>query len=525
MWTTLCVVLLFLLLQLPSHPNALTVRHFLHLPLELPVIILLLLLLPGRLIALRLALVMLLALLTFLRLADTGMVLAFQRNFNPVLDLHLLKSGWELSVGTFGWPLALTVATGVAVLFIGLFVLVFHAMGRLARLNGRPRRWTGLVAAGLLLVGVALALTGQSGVVETPLVAELPKRGERLHRAVVDESRFAADLATDDVSVAPDFAALKGRDVILLFVESYGRSWLDAQPYAQTSLPRLAVVGDRFAKAGLSVRSGWVQAPTRGGQSWLAHGAVMSGLWTSSQSRYDAVIASKRLSLNRMFAQAGWHSVAVMPAITRDWPEAAWYGYDQVLAHDDLGYQGQPFEWVTMPDQYTLSAVERLARQDGRDSVVEIALITSHAPWTPVPEVLPWDLIGDGSVFDGTQRAGATPRQVWSDHDTIRAAYSRSLDYSIEIVGQWVARYAGDALVVVLGDHQPAPLVAGEGASAAVPIHFISADTKLLDLLPGRWSAGILPETDLAERSMTELRSLFANCFSTGGCLQPGGES
>ena len=48
-----------------------------------------------------------------------------------------------------------------------------------------------------------------------------------------------------------------------------------------------------------------------------------------------------------------------MPAITLPWPEADWFGYDRVLAARDLGYRGQPFNWVTMPDQFTLAAFER----------------------------------------------------------------------------------------------------------------------------------------------------------------------
>ena len=51
------------------------------------------------------------------------------------------------------------------------------------------------------------------------------------------------------------------------------------------------------------------------------------------------------------------------PAITMDWPEASYYGYDEVFASNDLGYRGKPFNWITMPDQYTLSAFDRLARQ------------------------------------------------------------------------------------------------------------------------------------------------------------------
>lgn len=41
------------------------------------------------------------------------------------------------------------------------------------------------------------------------------------------------------------------------------------------------------------------------------------------------------------------------------------FGYDQIYAADNLGYAGTPFYWVTMPDQYTLSAFQTRERKPG----------------------------------------------------------------------------------------------------------------------------------------------------------------
>jgi len=157
------------------------------------------------------------------------------------------------------------------------------------------------------------------------------------------------------------------------------------------------------ALAGLGFKvTGWSRSPTMGGLSWLAHGTFLSGLWVDNQARYDRLMMSDRRSLNRLFREAGWRTAAIMPAITMDWPEGSYYGYDTIFASDDLGYQGKPFNWVTMPDQYTLVAFDRLVRHAGNDRPVmaEIALISSHAPWTPVPELIDWADVGDGRAFD-----------------------------------------------------------------------------------------------------------------------------
>ena len=94
-------------------------------------------------------------------------------------------------------------------------------------------------------------------------------------------------------------------------------------------------------------------------------------------------------------------------------------GFDAIYNADDLGYQGQPFNWVTMPDQFTLAAFERLelSRPDRAPLVAQIALVSSHAPWVPVPELLPWDTLGDGQEFDQWALSGDPPEVVWRDHD------------------------------------------------------------------------------------------------------------
>ena len=69
---------------------------------------------------LRGAVVLWLALVLLLKIGDFGMYAAFNRRFNPVLDLPLLRSGWDLGSGAVGRWLA---ALGVALLG-GVFGLV-----------------------------------------------------------------------------------------------------------------------------------------------------------------------------------------------------------------------------------------------------------------------------------------------------------------------------------------------------------------------------------------------------------------
>lgn len=275
----------------------------------------------------------------------------------------------------------------------------------------------------------------------------------------------------------------------------------------------------RLQGAGFAVASGWTRSPTVGGLSWLAHGTLLSGLWIDSQARYDRLMESDRASLNRLFRDAGWRTAAVMPAITMDWPESAHFGYDQILAAKDLGYRGRPFNWVTMPDQYTLSAFERLARVPanaaGKPVMAEIALISSHAPWTPVPKLIDWDAVGDGTAFNDQAESGDPPAVVWADHDRVRRQYAETVDYVLHALGEYMLRFGRDAIFVTLGDHQPAALVTGPDASRAVPIHIVSRDHALVQrFIADGFDAGMTPSPEGAEPSMDSIREHLIRQFS-----------
>ena len=111
----------------------------------------------------------------------------------------------------------------------------------------------------------------------------------------------------------------------------------------------------------------------------------------------------------------------------------------------------------------------------------EVDLISSHAPWTRIPRLIPWDDVGDGSVFDRIPAEESTQAALFGDAERARAAYGRSIEYSLRTLFSFVQRYGDDDLVlVVLGDHQPATLVTGQGAGHDVPISVIAHDPKVM---------------------------------------------
>ncbi|WP_135507133.1 sulfatase-like hydrolase/transferase [Roseovarius aestuariivivens] len=516
--------LVFAVLVLPNHPANMRPDALLLFPWELPAVLGLALAF-GRLRGLATTLAIVLLFVIALKGADFAMFLALDRPFNPVLDLFLVKAGVDLLRDSVGGFQAALILGGGATLALLLFVFLRHGLKAWATVE-LPRR-TRLAALAGLIVSVCMIVADTSHDLGYWQANQDPPGTAWTTRLAVERLRktqvVAADLvqfrqeARDDPmdGVANVLDRLEGRDVLIVWIESYGRASFDNPLYAATHTRTLAEAEARIAQLGLGMKSGWLISPTAGGQSWLAHGALASGLWTSNQGRYTAMLASGHKWLFHFARQAGYRTSAVMPAITQAWPESAAMGFDRFFPAADIPYRGPPFNWVTMPDQFTLAVYEDLLPPDDRPDFIQIALISSHAPWTPVPDLLPWNAVRDGRIFDEMAKTGPSPRDLWKDRDAIRDAYRRAVDYALQAVFSHVVRLGEDApLVIVAGDHQAAGFVAGSD-NRDVPVHMIGP-RDLIDLIEAwDWSDGLLPDPEAPVRRMDSFRNDFLRAFSS----------
>jgi hypothetical protein len=207
-----------------------------------------------------------------------------------------------------------------------------------------------------------------------------------------------------------------------------------------------------------------------------------------------------------------------MPANKRRWPAGStFYGYDKIYDRRNVGYRGPGFGLPSMPDQYLLLALHRLelARRHRPPLFAEVDLLSSHAPWTSIPPLIPWEDVGDGSIFDRLPAQESTEDALFGDPDRARAAYGRSIEYSLSAILSFVRRYGDDELVlVVLGDHQPATIITGQGASHDVPISVIAHDPEVLDRIAGwGWQDGLRPSPQAPVWPMDAFRDRFLTAF------------
>jgi hypothetical protein len=531
-WLTTALAGLLVLFALtgPNQVSRLTPWALVRIPVEGLVGVGLILLLPER--ARRVVAVVAgvaLGLLTILKTIDMGFYQVLDRPFDPVLDWPLLGNFVEFlrrSYGRAGSVGAVVVAVALATAAVTLMTL---SVLRLTRLAVRYRTPVARTTAVLGIAWIICAVLGAQIVPDAPLASRSASvlgydRLRHVRTGLQDRKAFARETAVDAFRDTPGdqlLTALRGKDVVLAFVESYGRvAVADLELAPEVG----AVLNDgnrRLRAAGYDSRSAFLTSPTFGGGSWLAHGTLLSGLWIDNEQRDSDLLASDRLTLNGAFRRAGWRTVGVMPGIDKPWPEGAFYGYDQLYTSLNLGYRGPLFNFASTPDQYTLSAFQRAERAAPNHApmMAEIVLLSSHGPWAPLPRLVDWDDIGDGSVYAGMPATGDSPESVLRDRTRVRTAYRQSIEYSLNTLISYVVTYGDDNLVLVfLGDHQPAALVSGEGASHDVPITIVARDRAVLDRISGwGWEDGLKPGPQAPVWRMDSFRDRFLTAFGPAG--------
>src|SRR3954447_17225535 len=171
-----------------------------------------------------------------------------------------------------------------------------------------------------------------------------------------------------------------------------------------------------------------------------------------------------------------------------------------------------------MPDQFALAGPQsrRLGLPRRKPVMVEAELTSSHTPWAPLPTMVGWNDLGDGSLFGSIARAGNTRNEVWPNPNRIRTEYGRSIQYSLTALFSFLENYGTkDTVLVFLGDHQPAPIVTGGDASDDVPVTVVAKDPAVLSQISTwGWQQGLKPGPDAPVWPMESFRDRFLSAFT-----------
>ncbi|MFF4135746.1 sulfatase-like hydrolase/transferase [Streptomyces mirabilis] len=530
-WTTTAVALAVVVVALlmPTQADKVRLAAFVRLPVEAIFGAALLIVLPRKpRIAVAAFAGLGLGALTVVNFLDIGFNEYLGRGFNVVLDWSLFSDALGYLQDTFGKGGALGIAALAVTLVIAVLALTTMSVIRLGNLAARNTETATRTTLVLAIAWVTCAALGVQYAAGIPIASEhtmqaLQFKAEQVRRTLRDEAEFAKIAKKDDFANTPPdqlLTGLRGKDMMITFIESYGRSAIEDPVMAPGVDATLTAENKKLTDAGFAAKSGWLTSATYGGSSWLGHSTFMSGLWISNQQRYRTVTAGERLTLPGAFKKTGaWDTVGVMPGVQKAWPEQNFYGIDKLYDSHKLGYKGPKFSWSTMPDQYALTAFERLVHSKKHDKPLmsTIILTSSHQPWAPIPELVPQDQVGDGSIYDAIEKAGKKPADIITDSTKSKQEYGKSIQYSVSSLINYLVKYGNkNTVLIFLGDHQPIARVSGNHASRDVPVSIVAKDPKVLDKIAAwNWADGLQPKQDTPVWKMNSFRDRFLTAYGS----------
>jgi sulfatase-like protein len=320
----------------------------------------------------------------------------------------------------------------------------------------------------------------ESRLFPAPVTATYTHQVRLLSEALLPSKPLPATPAMDS-----DLALVRGADVFVVFVESYGAAAYDRPEIATPLAASRAVFASAIHDTNRDVMTAYVESPTYGGSSWLAHVSLLSGIEVREAGTNARLLAERRDTLVRAFGRQGFRTVALMPGLRGPWPEGAFYGFDEIYGADRLAYRGPEFGWFAIPDQFSLHRLDAVEvnRAARPPLFVFFPTISPHFPFSPTPPYQPdWRRMSSPDPYDGPDIVRAYAREP--DWEHFAPGYVDSMAYEFALIAGYLRQQATrDVVMVVLGDHQPPALVSGEGASWNVPVHVVAGRRDVLDRL------------------------------------------
>jgi Sulfatase len=447
-------------------------------------------------------------LLAVVRYADVTTPSLFGRPVNLYWDLPQLPRFLWVSAQDHPWWLSLGMLLTTAFALWLLFAAVRLALSTLLKT---------LVPWGLRSFP-AWVLSFVAAVLATAHLAHVPGMGRWVANAVIptyakqlhllwdawSPGRLAYALPpltpTEDALATHGpkvLASLAGRDVTIIFLESFGAMlYDDPQARARTDPARQALQ-DVLTAGGHHVVSGFFSSPTIGGASDLAHLSLLTGVDLTDPRRHDLLLTTSRPTLLHLFRQTGYETFGVYHAVSWPWPEHVYYGFDHYIDGTALNYEGPPITFWKIPDQVALARFEQrhAPTAESAPRLLFFASISSHFPFSPVPPYQPdWQRVLTANPFDVEDlQAVAQQRIDWAN---MRGGYLATVNY----VYQWLTGYfqqpePRETVYVLLGDHQPTANITGERVPWDVPVHVVSRDKLLLERFKALgFSEGLWPD-------------------------------
>jgi len=372
----------------------------------------------------------------------------------------------------------------------------------------QPSRLEGTARVGYAMWLVVMLLTSihAIGLTARPLVAWVSPnfadnivRSRQTYRAIARGIERPAYKELDQIHLPAD----KRPDVLLLLVESYGRLMFTNQDLKTEHLARLTAMEAKLGAAGWHGVSALSRSTVSGGRSWLAEASILLGTPVMHEAVFQHLTANTgRLPNLVSFLDKQGYQTILLAAADRERPgikAANPYRYQHYVDYATLKYRGRPYGWGIVPDQFSLGfAQERLLDKAKGPVFLNAHLMTSHAPWKEIPPLVDdWHTLnaiptvtpvepetkGSTVVLRGLRRyqrgSGQKAWYMGGLNDTLRRDYGNAIDYELTLITDFLSARTRDAIVIVMGDHQP-PVIPKRFDKFDVPVHVFARDPGLL---------------------------------------------
>jgi hypothetical protein len=439
------------------------------------------------------------------RYADVTATALFGRDINLYWDLRFIPDVVSLVAKAAHIRLVLGAVVAIVAVTALLYIALRWALGRVAAAahDRRERIALALAAAIIIVPGVPVA---------RPVTFTYARQVGVALRAMSGKTTVPPSPA-----MTSNLARVKGADVYLIFLESYGAVTFDRPEFVKGLAPARAAFHAAIHDTNRDIVSALVESPTFGGNSWLAHISLMSGVEVRDPDVNAMLMAQKRDTIVTNFEREGYRAVALMPGLWQAWPEGAFYKFDEIYGGERLDYRGPQFGWFDIPDQYALAKFDALEgdKPGRRPLFMFFPTISTHTPFRPTPPYQQdWKRMLTDQPFDQADLDRSFDQQA--DWLNLGPSYVDAMAYTYGTLSGYLRERAGrDVVLILLGDHQPPALVTGEGAPWDVPVHVITSRQDVLDALVAKgFRRGLTPSRpDLSK--MNALLPVLLDAFGS----------
>lgn len=262
-------------------------------------------------------------------------------------------------------------------------------------------------------------------------------------------------------------------DIFFIIIESYGDILYTAPKYSKRYdlfLKQQQQILDDYNLVAFSQLS---KSPTFGGMSWLASATLLTGNYVKTSAHHSFLEHHKKqvYSIIDLLNDSGYATISVEPGSHyQAEEEKSFLRFEETFIRGDLNYQGEPYGWGLVPDQYTLGYISDIVIPKQKERFfVQIKLVSTHSPFE-VPK-----------IQDHWQKLNRA--KAYKNSPDILERYYQSIEYTMKSVVDFISQQRDDSLYILVGDHQPHLIKTTAGFKNLLtynsPIHIIANEKYL----------------------------------------------